>query len=187
MPEGDPGEPATVVPNWREQQRCACPDRLNARCRGVLQFMAGSIGLLPWMRVLVLGDAQTIEPRLAPLVGHLTTQARSGRLPQAAFDAQPGYHLIVSSEQLHAEPALDTALTALHAALSPGGHLVITAAFDAAAATSQPALGDAPGVLGWDILTRLVRAGFATAAAHLFWSEEFGYLGSFNLIFSAGA
>ena len=41
--------------------------------------------------------------------------------------------------------------------------------------------------LGWDILDLLRDAGFSTARAHVYWSDELGYLGSGNMIFLAVA
>ena len=176
---------AVRAPNFREEQACGCADGLNARFRGLLQFIYGEIGVFPWMRVLVLGAAQCIEPRLRPLVASLCAQARSGQVGEACQVGNPPYHLIIASEYLHAVPLLGDTLAALHGALVPGGHLLFTAPFETAAAVSR-AHDDGP-VLGWDILDLLAASGFAAAAAHLFWSEEFGYLGPFNMIFSAAA
>jgi hypothetical protein len=39
--------------------------------------------------------------------------------------------------------------------------------------------------IGWDILRRLRAVGFTQAFANVYWSRELGYLGPFNLIFSA--
>ena len=174
-------------PNWREEQVCACPERLNARFRAMLQVIDAESGLLPWMRVLVLGASQAIEQHIDVRVAAMITRRRSGRLQPATEREEAAYHLIVSSEHLHAEPMLQKTLQSMHAALMPGGKLLFTAPFDARATETRPSRPGAPGVLGWDILDRIERAGFDSAAAHLFWSEEFGYLGPFNLIFSASA
>jgi hypothetical protein len=186
IPDAAPHTPVPE-PNWREQQVCACAQQLNARFRAMLQVIDTESGLLPWMRVLVLGASQAIEPHIRAQVAAITARLRSGRgvaLPQAEAAS---YHLIVSSEHLHAEPMLQAVLEGMRTALRPGGKLVFTAPFDVGAADSRPDRPGAPGVLGWDILDRIQRAGFESAAAHLFWSEEFGYLGPFNLIFSASA
>jgi hypothetical protein len=183
--EGDASDAAVASPNWREQQVCDCPQKLNNRFRAMLQLIGTEIGLLPWMRVLLIGEGASIEPHLQGRVGQMTMRRLSGGLPPAPPMAEGAYHLIISSEHLHAEPMIERLLAIMHAALMPGGKLFFSAPFDVAAATSRSAGVGAPGVLGWDVLKMLERAGFDSAAAHLFWSEEFGHLGPFNLIFSA--
>lgn len=183
--EGDASGAARSDPNWREQQLCDCPQKLNNRFRAMLQLIGTEIGLLPWMRVLLIGEAASIEPYLQTRVGQMTTRLRSGGAAPMPPMAEGAYHLIISSEHLQAEPMIQRLLAIMRAALMPGGKLFFSAPFDAGAATSRAARAGAPGVLGWDILNILEKAGFDSAAAHLFWSEEFGHLGPFNLIFSA--
>ena len=185
MPERVDGQ--TREPNWREQMFCACPNRLNNRFRGLLQFVMSEIQPPPWTRLLLLGAAYPIEAYLQRRVAAVAVRARSGRLLRAPRFEAEAYHLILSCEHLQAETALDDVLAGLRDALIPGGRLVFTAPFDTASVASKPPRDGNPGVLGWDILTRLAGAGFVAPAAHLFWSEEFGYLGPFNLIFSASA
>lgn len=185
MPERRDGQLAE--PNWREQMVCGCPHRLNNRFRGLLHFLVSEIVPPPWTRLLLLGAAYPIESYLQRRVATVSVRARSGRLLRAPRFEPQSYHLILSCEHFHVEPALDDVLAGLRDALMPGGRLVFTTPFDTAAQVSRPPRNGNPGVLGWDILTRLAQAGFAGAAAHLFWSEELGYLGPFNLIFSASA
>jgi hypothetical protein len=172
-------------PNWREQQFCGCPQRLNCRFRALLHYIMSDIDPPAWTRVLLLGAAQPIETRLQRVVAQVAVRARSGRLLRAPRFEPQSYHLIISCEHLQTESALDSVLVGLRDALMPGGRLVFTAPFDTAAADSMPPAQGGGGVLGWDILACLARAGFAVPSAHLFWSAEFGYLGPFNLIFSA--
>jgi hypothetical protein len=184
-----PTEFTTVVAsggvNWREQQICGCVHRLTCRFRALLHYIVTEIGPPPWTRLLLLGSASTIEPWLQKLAMEIAVRARGGRLLQPPqFEAQQ-YHLVVSCEHLGAEPELDGVLRALRAALLPGGQLVFTAPFDTTAATSRACQPEQPGVLGWDIMERLRDAGFFDPAALLFWSEEFGYLGAYNMIFTA--
>jgi hypothetical protein len=183
--EGDESAAANPHANWREQQVCDCPQKLNNRFRAMLQLIGSEIGLLPWMRVLLMGAGASIEPHLQARVAQMTTRRRSGDLLPIPQMAGGAYHVIVSSEHLHAEPMIQRLLVMMRTALMPGGMLFFSAPFDVAAATSREARAGAPGVLGWDILNMLEKAGFDSAAAHLFWSEEFGHLGPFNLIFSA--
>lgn len=182
LPSAGGGEP-----NWREQQICGCPDQLNCRFRAMLHFIAGDIAPPPWTKALLLGAAQSIESRLQRKVAQVAVRARSGRLLRAPRFEQQAYHLILSCDHLQAEAELDEVLEGLRDALLPGGRLLFTASFDTARATSLAPSAGQDGVLGWDILARLGRAGFARPAAHLFWSAEFGYLGTFNLLFSAFA
>jgi hypothetical protein len=147
----------------------------------------GQIAPPAWANLLLLGAAQAIEPRLQAMVGSITVRARSGRLLRAPVFGQRTHHLVLSCDHLHAEPALDSVLVSLREAMLPGAALVMTAPFNAHAADTVAADRHQAGVLGWDILARLSRAGFATPAAHLYWSQEFGYLGPFNFIFSAMA
>jgi SAM-dependent methyltransferase len=115
----------------------------------------------------------------------------------AAADA--AFHLVVSSDYLHRVPPLEAALGEIRRVLVPGGQFVFTVPFRALAARTVPRLdglprmagllpGEAGGEvheLGWDILDLLRGAGFTDARAHLTWSDELGYLGPFNMIFSA--
>ncbi len=185
MPDRDAAPGAQ--PNWREEALCGCPRRLNNRFRALLQFVHTEMELPSWARILLLGAAGPIEPYLRQYAAAVAVRARSGRLLRAPRFEPQTYHLIISSEHLQAEPMLDRVLAGFRDALVPGGRLVFTAPFDAASAVSRPPDAGTSGVLGWDILNRLTRAGFAMPAASLFWSEEFGHPGPFNLIFSAAA
>jgi hypothetical protein len=181
------GNGAHVEVNWREQQVCDCQERLTCRFRALLHFITAEIDPPAWTRMLLLGSAQSIEPSLQRLVAQVAVRARAGRLLRAPRFERQAYHLILSSDHLHAEPDLDIVLSRLREALLPGGQMVFTAPFDTGAEASLPPSDDRIGLLGWDILARLAQAGFASPAAHLFWSAEFGYLGPFNLIFTASA
>jgi hypothetical protein len=185
MIPGNASDAPSPDPNWREQQVCDCPQKLNNRFRAMLQLAGTEIGLLPWMRVLLIGECASIEPYLQTRVAQMTTRRRSDGLLPAPLIEAGAYHLVISSEHLHGEPMIERLLVVMRTALMAGGKLFISARFDVSAATSRAPCAGAPGMLGWDILSILERAGFESAAAHLFWSEEFGHLGPFNLLFSA--
>jgi hypothetical protein len=174
-------------PNWREEMLCGCARRLNNRFRALLHFLQSQVAPPAWTRLLLLGAAQPIEAYLQRRMAAVAVRARSGRLLRAPRFEPQSYHVVLSCEHLHAEASIDDVLVGLREALMPGGRLIFTAPFNTASATSVPPKPREPGVLGWDILSRMTRAGFAAPAAHLFWSEEFGHLGPFNLIFSASA
>lgn len=179
--------PDTGEPNWREGQACGCPDRLSSRLRAVLSLVLYELEVPAFSHVLLVGSAQPLEVRLQRSFAQVSVRARSGRLLRAPEFEAAAYHLIISSEHAHAEPAIDPVLRGLRAALAEGGTLVLTAPFDAAAARSVPGQAGAGGRLGWDILARLQNAGFTLPRAQLYWSGEFGHLGTFNFLFSAGA
>ncbi len=189
-----------VVPRWDEALVCDCADRLGKRARAVVHFAQAAASLRPWTRLLLFGPPDPSHSRLAALAGETTTRA-SLRRDGADFllDVPDGHcHLAVAVECLHRVPPLDAALAALRRTLTPGGSLVFTVPFrhDAARTHSRADLARADGALpalvrdgvheiGWDVLDRLRAAGFATAAAHCYWSAELGYLGAFSMIFHA--
>jgi SAM-dependent methyltransferase len=190
------------LPQWEEAQICDCADRLGKRARAVVHFAQAAASLRSWTRLLLFGPPDPSHRRLAACAGTTATCAalrfhedgRRYRLPVA-----PGaFHLIVAVECLHHVPPLDAALAAFRIALAPGGSLVFTVPFrhDTARTVSRtdlarpdgrlpPAFRDPVHEIGWDVLDRLSAAGFATAAAHSYWSAELGYLGSHGMIFHA--
>ncbi|OYV34418.1 MAG: hypothetical protein B7Z80_21275, partial [Rhodospirillales bacterium 20-64-7] len=177
-------------PNWREAMQCDCQDQLNSRQRAVLHF-AQTTGILPWARLLLLGGPAPVDRRLAALAGEVTTMR-----PFRAASPPAGFHIAISHDYLHHIPQLDAALAGLCAQLVEGGRFIFTVPFHHT--ETQSVLMDLSGFaappaeyqgaahrLGWDLLDRLRRAGFRDAAAHLYWSEELGYLGPMNFIFRA--
>jgi hypothetical protein len=197
MPDG------RLVPNWREELHCDCEDRLNNRSRALLHFLQTVAGLRSWSRVLLFGPAGPADPRIAAAAA-VNRLARLGRAPGGGhrLDAgDAGFHLAVTADYLHRVPPLEAALAELHRVLVPGGWLVFTVPFHYRSATTVSRTdrlprragrlpGEAGGdthAIGWDILDMLRAAGFADARAHTYWSEELGYLGPFNMIFSATA
>jgi SAM-dependent methyltransferase len=184
-----------VVPNWREQLLCDCADRLTNRQRAVLHFVESTITVPSWSRVLALGRLSAAERRLcqrlgAPVLAARPTMARLD-LPDAAC------HLAITLDYLHQIRPLAAVLAEARRVLAPGGALVFTVPFrwdrvqtrshvDPRAVASSPA--ESPREvheIGWDILEMLRTAGFARNRVHSYWSEELGYLGPFNTIFSA--
>ncbi len=189
------------VPNWREQQVCGCALALNSRERALLHRALAHLHTVAPCRVAVLGEAPGVLSALramgvAPEAWPRLELAPGGlRAPGGA----PGCDLILSADHLHHVPELDAALAALAAALLPGGLLVFTVPFHVDRAQTARDLARVPRrggrmpaavaetvhQLGWDMLERLTAAGFEERAAECFWSEEFGYLGTFNLVFVA--
>jgi len=202
---GEALDDGRLVPNWREQLVCDCEDRLGNRARALLHFLAAEAGLRSCSRVLLFGPPGAVDRRIAAAAGGVVSLPRLGfarggqgyRLDAA--DA--AVHLAVSSDYLHRVPPLEPALAELRRVLAPGGCFVFTAPFRAHAAHTLARLEGLPRLsgrlpteaggevheLGWDILDLLRGAGFGNARAHAYWSDELGYLGAHNLIFSAVA
>ena len=94
---------------------------------------------------------------------------------------------------------LKEALKAVADALSPGGTFVFSAPFDVEAGDTVSYLANEDGTgranqvfsahpvhrLGWDLIALLNDCGFSGVVGHCYWSEEFGYLGPYNMVFIA--
>jgi SAM-dependent methyltransferase len=190
------------IPEWSGALTCDCEDALNNRDRAVLHCALAAASLRDSTRLLLLGPENPTDRRLAALAGETTRLPRL--LPGAAagdyrLDAGSGwFHLAVAADYLHRVPPLRAALGELRRVLAPGGSLLVTVPFRyrAARSTSRAGLADAAGRLpaeyrepvheiGWDVLDLLRSAGFRHAAAYCYWSNELGYLGSFNMLLHA--
>ncbi len=194
------------IPNWREQMRCDCEDRLIERQRALIHFLQATV-LTPWTRMLLFGPPSQADRRLESLaeattpVVHLRRQAALGSGPSMPILDAPtaNFHAVVSQDYLQFVPPLQTALAEIFRVLVPGGRFVFTIPFHFTAATSEFITRDVLAFaqetpmefrgsahkLGWDLLSLLTQAGFQDAAAYLYWSEELGYLGSMNFLFKA--
>jgi hypothetical protein len=161
--------------------QCDCRERLNSRQRALLHFVQAA-GILPWSRLLLFGSRCAADARLAAMAQDIIAVRPGALMPEV-----DPVHMVVTADDLHLIPALDATLAALQACLVDGGRLIFTVPFDPEAPSSIPQPAESPGGqrLGWDLLERLQAAGFRDAAAYLYWSEEFGYLGLSNFIFRA--
>lgn len=187
--------------DWRDGQVCDCDDRLGNRARAMLHFMEASAALDAWSRVLLLGPPSPLDARLAR---GRPQPVRLARLMQddGAYRLEApdgGFTLAVSWDYLHHVPPLPAALSEIRRTLAPGGRFVFTLPFHYRASHTISRLGHIPRRggrlpaefrgeihdIGWDILTMLTAAGFTDSRAHHYWSDELGYLGAFNLVFSA--
>ncbi len=185
-------EPGESRPNWREGQTCDCGDAMGNRPRATLHFLESVAGLAAWSRVLLFGPPNSLDRRLAVGRPDLTRQTRLN--DQHRLDAPDGgHHVVVSSDHLHQVPQLTQALAEIRRVLAPGGSLVFTVPFRyrSAQTVSHPqdtrltAVDHEVHEIGWDMLDRLREVGFLRSLVHMYWSEELGYLGAFNMIFSA--
>jgi len=190
------------IPEWSDALTCDCGDRLTSRARALVHFAESVAVLRPWTRLLLFGPPAAADRRLAALAG-TTTRLASLAAGEAAgawrLDAADGaFHLAVSAETLHRVPPLHAAFAEFRRVLAPGGSLVFTVPFRyrAARTTSRgdvPLAGARPPAMyrepvheiGWDVLDMLRAAGFPHARAYSYWSNELGYLGSFNMIIHA--
>lgn len=191
------------VPNWREGAVCDCRWQLPARFRAALHFLQSVTGVSRETRLLLFGGDRTLERPLREFVAHVSIVrrlVRSGErhvltAPDASMD------VAIALDALNYVPLVDDALAEIRRALAPGGQFVFSVPFNvmSQAISSRldeidPATGRMPlesvhqvHDFGWDLIERVRRAGFARCAAHLYRSEELGYLGVFNMIFAATA
>lgn len=187
-------------PNWREGQVCDCPHRLGNQSRAMLHYLEAAGALAPWSRVLLFGPSCPIQDMLA--IGRTAPVHLPRLLPGDSLRLDAPDHaftLAVCWDYLHRVPALGDALCELQRTLAPGGRLAFTIPFHYRAALTISRLGHVPRragrlpaefageihEIGWDILTMLTEAGFRRAEVQSYWSRELGYLGPFNLLFSA--
>jgi len=191
-------------PNWREEMRCDCEDRLIGRQRAVIHFLQVS-GLLPWMHLLSFGTPGDSNQRLQSMTAktlivprpHATSNQPSA-LPHLGI-TRAAVHFAVSQDYLQFVPPIAAILSEIREALIDGGRFIFTAPFhfserstalipDEATSFAKAPVMEFRGTahkFGWDLLDLLKAAGFRDAAAYLYWSEELGYLGSMNFIFRA--
>lgn len=192
-----------VVPNWREETACDCDEQLRARFRASLHFLLSVTGISKQSRVVSFGPPTQLMRRLSTVapkttsVSRLAVEAGVYRIPEASNSS----HVVVALDALQQVPPLEAALAEIHRVLVRGGHFVFTVPFRLFTAATVSHLAGLPRVhgrlpveaghevheIGWDILDRLRDAGFRRSAVHVYWSEELGYLGMFNTIFSAEA
>ena len=194
------------MPNWREQMRCDCEDRLIARQRALIHFLQATV-LTPWTHLLLFGPPSEADRRLESLAD-ATTRVRRLRRSAASVNGPSGalldapsaaFHAVVSQDYLQFVPPLEAAVEEIFRVLVPGGRFVFTIPFHFTEPTSEfiakevlsfasetptEFLGSGH-KLGWDLLSLLMQVGFRDAAAYLYWSEELGYLGSMNFLFKA--
>lgn len=178
--------------NWREELVCGCTHGLANRHRALLHFMMADGAVARGGKVGVFGPEDRLDGKLGEFgveIFHMPRLAM-GRLglPDASLDQ------LICADYLHHVPPLSRALSEMVRVLRPGGEIYITLPFDVNAAVTMSRMldvpqtametGDGMHIFGWDLLDLLRDAGLVGVAVHFYWSDEFGYLGPFNMIFS---
>ena len=179
--------------NWREEMICNCRHHLSNRERALLHFLKANIGAAATQRIALVGPEIAIETPLAEAGLHIAHLPRllNGRL--AAKDQSADH--VICADYLQYVPPLRLLLDELSRLLGAGGNLLLTVPFDVASPYTKSLQIDLPRtatdtahslhLFGWDLLDILRDVGFSDVAAHFYWSDEFAYLGPFNMIISA--
>jgi SAM-dependent methyltransferase len=191
------------VPSWREQQMCNCPHALTSRERAILHVALPLTAAADWYKLGMVGSSPRLANYFLKQQPDITIWSRfelTGHSDGLSLGAEAAtFHMIVSPDYLNFVPPLDEALREVARLLTPGGIFAFTIPFyfNSAATVSQydrlpvrdgrlPIFSSEPvHQIGWDILGRLRHAGFEDSKAYCYWSEELGYLGTFNMIFVA--
>ena len=198
---GEQTSDGLFVPNWREQQVCQCRRALNCRCRALLQFALNEGGDPHWCKAAVIGPRDALAGAIAEAFADTRIWPRSDdHAGKPVFPANSGdLHLVACADLLQCVPKLRQTLTELARILAPGGTFLFSVPFDVNRSVTRSA-PDGDGAVGlsvpfhvrkplhefgWDILSTICMAGFSDCVAHCYWSQEFGYLGAYNLLFAA--
>ena len=179
--------------NWREEMNCNCGHRLSNRERAVLHFLNANMGIVARQRIALVGPEIAIETPLVEAGLHIAHLPRliNGRL--AAKDRSADH--VICTDYLQYVPPLRLLLDELSRLLCAGGNLLLTVPFDTTSAHTKSFPIDLPHtatdtahslhLFGWDLLDILRDMGYSDVVAHFYWSDEFAYLGPFNMIISA--
>ncbi len=178
--------------NWREEMLCDCGHRLNNRQRAFLHYLRASHALSPVQSLAVVGPETAMESKLEEWgIG------RTNLLRLIAGKLQPPdqtFGMVICSDYLQHVPLAPLMLQEFGRIARSGAVLAITVPFDVSAAQTRSRVHELPPgamesaeplhLFGWDLLDIMRDVGFGDVAAHFYWSDEFGYLGPFNMIIS---
>ena len=190
------------VPHWRQAQACGCRFGLTSHERALIHTALPHFGKPSWFRAGVLGPGDHVAAYVSQLLPDLAQWKRLARGVGSAVSlpvSQGSQHMVLAADVLPHIIPLKDALTAVADALSPGGMFVFSAPFDVEAGETVSFLANenAPESakqvfsahpvhrLGWDLIPLLNDCGFSSVVGHCYWSEEFGYLGPYNMVFVA--
>jgi hypothetical protein len=199
---GDFQSDGRKVPHWRQGQACGCSFGLTSHERALIHTALPHFGKPSWFRAAILGSGDYVAAYVSRLLPDLAQWKRlalgTGRA--LSVPASPGsQHMVLAADVLPHIIPLREVLVAVADALSPGGMFVFSTPFDVEAEetvsfqASEEWSDVAKSVfslhpvhrLGWDLIPLLNDCGFRSAVGHCYWSEEFGYLGPYNMVFVA--
>jgi hypothetical protein len=190
------------VPHWRQTQACGCSFGLTSHERALIHAALPHFGKPSWFRAGILGAGDPVAAyvsRLLPDLAHWKRLARGTGRALSLPVSQGSQHMVLAADVLPHIIPLREAVAAVADALSPGGMFVFSTPFDVEAnetvsflanedeADSAKQVFSAHPIhrLGWDLIPLLNECGFSSAVGHCYWSEEFGYLGPYNMVFVA--
>jgi SAM-dependent methyltransferase len=212
-------------PNWRERLVC-CSCGLNNRIRASWHFLELIAQPSRDSKIYITEQAtplfSLLRERFDGVIGSefLGAISAKGKLNDKGIRHEDITDLtfptglldcVLSFDVLEHVPDFAKAFSELARVLRPGGHLIATFPFDAAAAGTRirASISDVGTIIhheppeyhgdplsddgclcfqvfGWDLMEQLRKAGFSDASAICYWSSESGYLGGgYQLIFHA--
>lgn len=199
---GDLGGDGRSVPHWRQAQVCGCSFGLTSHERALIHTALPNFGTPSWFRAGVLGQGHRIAAYVSQLLPDFAqwkglTRGNNRVLSLPVLEASQ--HMVLAADVLAHIVPISEALEAIARALSQGGIFVFSTPFDVEASETISFLAgeDRTGIdrqifsarpahrFGWDLLKLLGDCGFSSAIGHCYWSEEFGYLGPYNMVFVA--
>jgi len=179
--------------NWREELQCDCPMHLSNRERAILHFMQSRGAIVPGRQFALTGRESQIEAKLLDWGYEVL---RVPRLLGGRLRVETGWaDLVICADHLHHIPPVVGFVREIARAVRAGGDRCLTVPFDVNSPITKSRVIELPRgavesaeplhLFGWDLLDLLRDLGFAEVAANFYWSDEFGYLGPFNMIISA--
>ena len=190
------------VPHWRQAQVCGCGFGLTSHERALIHTALPHLGKPSWFRAGVLGQGDRVAAYISQLLPDLAQWKRLTRGAGRALAlpvSEGSQHMILAADLLPHIIPLKQALAAIAEALSPGGMFAFSTPFDVEASETISFVANDDGAdiakqtflsqpihrLGWDLIPMLYDCGFTDAMGQCYWSEEFGYLGPYNMVFVA--
>jgi hypothetical protein len=187
------------VPHWRQVQACGCRFGLTSHERALIHVALSHFGKPSWFRAGILGQGGRIAAYISQLLPDFAEWTRltrgAGQMVSLPV-SKASQHMILAADVLPHILPLKDALVAIAEALSSGGTFIFSTPFDVEAVETV-SVAESEGLsgqvfsarpvhrLGWDLIPLLVDCGFSDAVGHCYWSEEFGYLGPYNMVFVA--
>jgi hypothetical protein len=187
------------VPHWRKAQVCGCSFGLMSHERALIHSALPHFGKPSWFQAGILDQATRVAAYVSQFLPGLGQWTRFNRGAGRALSlpiSDASQHMVLAVDMLVHVIPLSEALSAIANALSPGGVFIFSTPFDVEASQTVSFLANENGTdqifstrsvhrLGWDLIPLLSDCGFSSAVGQCFWSEELGYLGTYNMVFIA--